>query len=80
MKQSIILNPGNNYKERKTCKSIFDDKQIINCIRLNEKDSGMVSGLNPFPLKLYDEDLLLYKNSLYDHWPSANPEFPDKKE
>jgi alpha-L-fucosidase len=60
--KSIIFAPGDHYKEQ-WLQINFDDEQIVNCIRLNERiqDGQQIKS---FSIKLYDKNFTaLYTNT-----------------
>ena len=61
--KSIIFEPGNRYKEQRL-QIKFDDEQIINCIRLNERIQNGQQIIS-FSIKLYDKDFALLYNNTY---------------
>ncbi len=61
--KSIIFEPGNKYKEQRL-QIKFDDEQIINCIRLNERIQNGQQ-IKSFSIKLYDKNFTLLYNNTY---------------
>ena len=61
--KSIIFEPGNKYKEQRL-QIKFDDEQIINCIRLNERIQNGQQ-IKSFSIKLYDKNFTLIYNNTY---------------
>jgi alpha-L-fucosidase len=55
--KKIKFEPGNNYK-KKLLQIIFDDEQIVNCIKLNEEISAGQQ-VKSFSIKLYDKNFAL---------------------
>jgi len=76
--KSIIFEPGSNYTEE-WLRIHFDDEQIINCIRLNERiQTGQQ--IKSFSIKLYDKNFgLLYDNKYTTIGHQRILTFPPKK-
>jgi alpha-L-fucosidase len=76
--KSIIFEPGNNYTGE-WLRIHFDDEQIINCIRLNERIQ-YGQQIKSFSIKLYDKNFgLLYDNTYTTIGHQRILTFPPKK-
>jgi alpha-L-fucosidase len=63
-KDSVIFNPGKNYKI-KSLQISFEDEQMVNCLSLNERiqDGQQIKS---FSIKLYDKNFtVLYQNTYF---------------
>jgi alpha-L-fucosidase len=58
-----MFEPGNNYKQQ-WLEIYFDDEQIVNCIRLNERIQNGQQ-IKSFSIKLYDKNFNLVYNNKY---------------
>jgi alpha-L-fucosidase len=76
--KSKIFEPGNHYKEE-WLQIHFDNEQIVNCLRLNEKiqDGQQIKS---FSIKLYDKNFApLYTNTYSTMGHQRIVSFPAKK-
>jgi alpha-L-fucosidase len=76
--KSIIFEPGNDYSGEWQ-QINFDDEQIVNCIRLNERIQNGQQ-IKSFSIKLYDKNFgLLYNNKYTTIGHQRILSFPSKK-